>query len=355
MKKLLFVVYSLQESNGTERAVVNLVNELVKYDYNITLLSIVDQNKKCSFSIDPGIQLKSLDIQDGSKIAVFYKYFIEIIKFINFNKFDVVFGSLVYINVLLSIISFFKKNRFYACEHATYEHPHNIVKIIRKFIYRFVDSIVVLNSIELDKFKKNGLNAYQIPNIVPIQNTFSSLNNKSLLCVSRMSHEKGIDLLLEVLKEFYSQKENQDIKTNIVGDGVLLDDMKEKAKVYEIDSYVSFMGKVTNINDYYLSSDIVLVTSRYESFGLSILEGMSFGLPVISFDIESGPKLLIENDINGYLIEKYNFEKYAEMIENVVHDIEKRKNLSQNAIKSSLVFSSINIIPQWIDLIEKNQ
>lgn len=355
MKKILFVVYSLQESNGTERAVVNVANELVKYGCDITLLSIVNQNENCSFEIDSKIKQNTLDIQDCKKIVVFSKCFIEFNKYLSLNKFDVIFGSLVYINIILSFINVFKKNRIYACEHAPYEHPHKIVKVIRKLLYRFIDGVVVLNSIEFQKFKEIGLRVYQIPNIVPCQSTFSNLNNKALLCVSRMSFEKGIDLLLEVLKEFYSHKKNQDIKTNILGDGVLFEDMKLQAKVYGLGYYVNFIGKVHNINDYYLSSDIVLVTSRYESFGLSIVEGMSFGLPVVSFDIESGPKILIENDLNGYLIEKYDFKKYAIMIENILYDMEKRKELSKNAIETSQAFSSKSIIPQWIELIEVNK
>jgi glycosyltransferase involved in cell wall biosynthesis len=172
------------------------------------------------------------------------------------------------------------------------------------------------------------------------------------LCVSRMSHEKGIDILLDVLKVFYSKKSNRIYMMDIVGDGPLLSELKSKSVLLGLEPWVSFCGKISNIFDSYVNSDLLLVTSRYEGFGLVIAEAMSCSVPVIAFDVESGPRHIINSEENGVLIKPFEIEDFAAEMTLILNDKDKLRKLSVSAKKSSTQFNGSNVISIWLEIIK---
>ncbi len=369
MSSIIFFIFSLQESNGTERAVINLANSFPS-EYKVKIISLVKQHRTPLFSINHNITVSDLGITFKNKFFVYFLAFFKMTRTVFFNKESgckiAVIGTLVYINIILSFISIFKiffksKCDFYGWEHAPYEHPVIHVRTLRKWFYRLLDDVICVNDNERDKFlNQDSLNVKVVHNIVlvkdiPLISRENKVNNKELLFVGRFSHEKGIDLLLNVLDHFFNFPSSIEYTVNVLGDGELLASAKDKVKNTSYSENVKFLGKSSDVEVFYNRSLLLLCTSRYESFGLVIVEAMRFGTPTVSFDIGSGPSTVIKNENNGFLVDAFSVNDYVVVMRNFLCNIdtEKHAEIYNNCIATFEQYSEKNILPIWLGILKR--
>lgn len=196
-----------------------------------------------------------------------------------------------------------------------------IMIVAEKFVRPVTDTILVMNSTDYEiakkynLYKKNlysingmGINASKFP--------FSTEENKSylrekynipkddflLIYVAEFSKRKNQKFLIESLKGLISEGYNN-VKLLLLGDGVLLDDMKQYSKTLGIEDNIIFKGYIKEVCNYYQISDICVSSSRIEGLPFNIMEAMSTGLPIIASKIK-GHIDLVDHESNGFL---YNF------------------------------------------------
>ena len=102
----------------------------------------------------------------------------------------------------------------------------------------------------------------------------------------------------EVLPKF------PDWQWDIFGQGEDLEELIRLAKEAQIDEQMHFNGQVTDLYERYKQYSIMVMTSRYEGFPMTLLEGIGNGLPLVSFDIPTGPSEIIDDGENGYLLQE---------------------------------------------------
>ena len=154
-----------------------------------------------------------------------------------------------------------------------------------------------------------------------------------ILYVGRLVPRKGIRILLDSMP--YILKKIPEAKLVIVGEGILLNELKERAKVLEIEEHVIFRGGVSqnNLPDIYRSSDIVVIPSIYgESFGIVAIEAMACGKPVIASPVGGLQEIIIDG-INGLLLKSVNITEIVEKIYYLYVNKELYKEISLNALK----------------------
>jgi glycosyltransferase involved in cell wall biosynthesis len=100
----------------------------------------------------------------------------------------------------------------------------------------------------------------------------------------------------------------------------------------------------------YLQSSVCVLSSRYEGFSLVILEAMSCGVPVVSFDCPYGPRQIIRDGEDGLLVEYLNPQALADGICRLIEDAELRKHMGQAARQNILRFSKDAVMKQWEEL-----
>lgn len=217
---------------------------------------------------------------------------------------------------------------------------HNLIGKLQK-----LETLVVLT--EKDKESWIELNNVQV---IPDPLSFnpkgkSSLTNKRVIAVGRYSHEKGYDLLLSAWKMVSDTC--KDWKLEIFGDGdhssliVLMDQM-------QIDkSRCILHGRTSDVEKEYLDSSIFVCSSRFEGFGMVILEAMACGLSVISFDCPWGPGSIISNGVDGYLVNNGDTKSLAEIIISLINSEEDRVRVAKNAFNKSNQYSIDTIALQW--------
>lgn len=160
-------------------------------------------------------------------------------------------------------------------------------------------------------------------------------NDKTIkiLFVGRLTKAKSITTLLEAIKELQNRRLNEKFVLEIIGDGELRKALENKVKNLDIENLVLFKGNKNNVDKYYQESDIFVLPSIWEGFGIVILEAFRAKLAIIASNIE-GPSELIEDQENGLLFEPKNSIQLANKIQELIENKEKRKQLAEKGYKS---------------------
>ena len=232
------------------------------------------------------------------------------------------------------------------------------IKKSRQFLYRFAD-VVTANSLgAIDSLKKyvpaNKL--IYIPNPVDLPDTEHS-NEKAhnivrFLYVGRLVPQKRVLELLESFIIFKRKFSNAELC--FVGDGPLLNKMKHLAEKSELQGSISFPGHVSDVDNYYMASDILVLISKYEGMPNVLLEAMSFGVCcIVSNEVNESAKL-IENQKNGLVIDASSIELVADVFYKLASDASLRNKISINSKESIHEYSIENVLHQWSIAFESN-
>lgn len=127
--------------------------------------------------------------------------------------------------------------------------------------------------------------------------------------------------------------------------------LNEKIQEEGLSKTVLLNGLSRTISEEYLKSSIFVLTSRWESFGLVLIEAMNAGLPVVSFDCD-GPKNIISSNENGFLIPKFELDLMAQKISELIQNRQMRVEMGQNAIRSSEIYNEKNVMSLWNQMLQ---
>jgi amylovoran biosynthesis glycosyltransferase AmsD len=355
MKNISIYIQNILHPAGTERAVINLANNLYLNGYNVDIISLYSSNGFPFFSLLTEINVKHLKLKEYDSVLkktiylpfVIYKLFISVQK-----KNKIIIGTAHSINIFLSITKYFKgENKYIGCEHIDYDAAKGLTKLFRKYCYPFLDYIVVLTQNDLNKylFFDKLKNCKIIPNEISFYPNKSPIyTNKIMLAIGRFTNQKGFDLLIDAIKDVLYT--NLDWRLFIVGDGEMKLTLEKKIKLYNLENQIVLKPFTNNIENYFLNSSIYLMTSRYEGLPMVLLEAKACGLPIISYDCPSGPKEIIMNNEDGFLIPFADVEKFQQKLKLLLNDVEKRIKMGTLAKINSQYYSSKNIYLKWLNL-----
>lgn len=221
----------------------------------------------------------------------------------------------------------------------------------RHYIYQFrkLDEVILLCNHDAksyhdydQRFKPTVI--YNPLTLVPAE--ISSGTSKRFLAVGRFSRKhKGFDLLIKAFSIF--AKENKDWHLDIVGEGPEEELYRELIQESELEERIIIHPFTNNIQTYYSNAQIYVLSSRWEGFGLVLVEAMAHGLPVISSNLPTS--LEIMGDFGMYF-ENENIEDLAQKLEEATHIDWQAK--SKEALAIAQRFDIENIIKQWKELIE---
>ena len=161
-------------------------------------------------------------------------------------------------------------------------------------------------------------------------------------------YQKGFDFAIQVADIVL--KNHPDWTWEVWGEGIERERLEGMIVKHNLQNQFFLKGYSDNIMDKYSEYAFFVLTSRYEGFGMVILEALANNLPVIAFDCDAGPEEIINNN-NGYLIECFDIQGMATAIEHLIQDKEKRKVLSSRTKSVLDKFLITSITEQWKELI----
>lgn len=185
-----------------------------------------------------------------------------------------------------------------------------------------------------------------IPNPLPFYPiTVEGPRPKRVIAVGRYFDEKGYDMLLKAW--FFVEKENKEWTLDIFGDG-------NKSHYERIANSLGLDMQRCHLNDSvvdvqkeYLGSSLFVCTSRFEGFGMGIIEAMACGLPVVAFDCLWGPRSIIKDGDDGLLVENGNVKKMAKAILSLIISPDRLSQMGINARKNVRRFDMDTVAGQW--------
>lgn len=214
-----------------------------------------------------------------------------------------------------------------------------------------LNQLVVLT--EMDKLAWEELdNVIAIPNPLPFSSPDKSAqSNKQVIVVGRYCHEKGYDYLLQAWAKV--QMACPDWQLTVFGDGdrIVYEKMLDDLHIDRTRCILN--GRTLDIQSEYVRSSLAVCSSRFEGFGLSIVEAMACGLPVVSFDCPWGPRSIISNNEDGVLVDNGNIEILAKYMILLMKDDVTRKTMAENAVKNVQRYKLEQIAQQWKLLFER--
>ncbi len=341
-RRILFVTGSQSLSGGTERACADLANFLFRQKkYEVSILSAAD-GRDSFFDMDPGVQLdeiypwpRSLQI-NGIEFILRLRSFIkrsnpEIIIIV--ESFLAAFILPATLGLSVTVINW---EHFGAA--VTLGAP--LRRLARRLAARFCSHVVVLTerdrNVWMKKYRLQADRISTIPNINPmhakigsrIESAKKHTQTQVVIAVGRLVAEKGYDLLLQAWRKIDTNI-RAGWKLRIVGEGNLRDKLSLLAENLGIAESVEFPGRSQDIESEYRAAAIFALTSRFEGFGLVLVEAITFGLPVVAFDCPDGPAEIIEHGVSGMLVEYLNVDAFAAELTTLMASSEKREALRQ--------------------------
>lgn len=179
----------------------------------------------------------------------------------------------------------------------------------------------------------------------------SSLNNKKVIAVGKQSYQKGFDRLLNAWALL--DPEFQDWQLHIYGKLDKSLGLEKQAQNLKIEDQVFFHPPEKKIEEKYAESSIFVLSSRYEGFGMVLIEAMSLGIPCVSFNCNYGPSDIIKNKEDGFLIENGNEKEFAEKLQQLMKDENLRLQMGEKARENVQRFLPQNVVKQWDELFKK--
>ena len=355
--KILMYLDSMAPAGGIERVVSKHIEFFSKKN-SVTLLT---KDKKESFyDLALNIETKSLNIDDSfnmnNKIHRIYQTVKQLVvtksKLKKYNLYyDLVYCTHIR-NLLELYLSGADMKKIIVTEHGSYYGYNMVYRKLKQFLYPKCKYIIAPTTMDVEIYKLQKCNAFYIPNPLSFYNdNIASLDNKTIINIGRLTSDKRQDLLLEIWDSV--SKKHPDWKLKIVGKGELKDLLIQTIKKYNLIDSVEIVEPIKDVESLFLNSSIFAFTSKYEGFGMVLAEAMACGVPCISFDIPSGPRDIIGNDTDGFLIENNNIENYIQKLNILMSDEIKRKEMGMNAKKNITKFLDTKIEKKWNTLLEE--
>ena len=226
-------------------------------------------------------------------------------------------------------------------------------------MYNFDYTLIITKKTTIDKFKTKYPNAnfYIIPNFIPnIPNLNTNYSQKVVLSMGRMAKvdDKGFLRLIDIWQLIQDSGEFNDWKLHIVGDGELKEQVKTKIDNLNLSNSIILKPFTTEVEKEYLSASIYAMASHFEGLPMVLIEAGTYALPIIAFDIATGPSDIIEDEKSGYLIEDNNLDEYANKLKILMQDESLRADMgakSKEIVKNK--FSKEVVMKQWMELFSK--
>ncbi|MFA7444464.1 MAG: glycosyltransferase family 4 protein [Flavobacteriaceae bacterium] len=353
--KILHITTRIDGSGGLQKTISVRLNFLARMGYEVHLITTNSENQPIYFTLDKSI--KHIDIQNVSSFFRYRKLIKNLHKTINP---DIVIVSDNGLKGFLVPYFLPKKTKTIFELHAT---KSLIVQESNRWL-RFFGITEFLINVSIRKFDVfaclslketelwNTKNTVVIPNPVSFTSEKpSDLTRKKVIFAGRQTLIKGIDLLVEIWEKVH--KKHPDWSLEIYGENSDEYPVQKVIDKKNLTASVSVFEPVSDISKKYSEASLLLLTSRFESFGLVLVEAMHCGLPCVAFDAPTGPSSILKNNHNGFLIPCFDTEMFSQKIIELIENEKLRKQMGANALKSTAKFDFDRVMDKWLMLYQK--
>jgi glycosyltransferase involved in cell wall biosynthesis len=374
--KIYYIYTALVTKGGADRVIAEKANWLAEHGHDIAIVTDTQLGREPVFPLSSNVKLIDLAV-DFSKeyghsfpvrIWMYYKLMHQYRKKMKAlliqDRPDIIISTL---GRDISFITKIKDGSIKIGEaHTTKHFIRNFhlledKNILFKYLTKYfrwnmdrqvskLDALVVLTNQDKEDWG-HLLPVYVIPNSFPFYPEYpSACENKQAIIVGRYNSAKGYNYLIDAWSDVY--KKHPDWIINIFGSGEYKEKVRKQINDYGLQDVVIMNDPTDNIMEEYLKSSIYVMSSVFEGFAMVLLEAMACGLPCVSFDCPYGPRNVITDGEDGFLVDYLNSKALADSICKLIENEDLRKRMWKIGRKNVLRYSRESIMPQWISLFE---
>lgn len=368
---LAYCIPSLYQFGGMERVLTQKANYLADRGYDVNIIVTDGKDRQPCFKLNPAVKLHNLDINFDQmyrygtlKRILLYREKMRLLKK-RLNDCLCRISPDITISMLRRDINIINEMT---------DGSHKIGEIhvdklhYRKFYYnrlpvwvnnyiskrwmneliaqlRKLDAFVTLTHEDAEQWKELE-NVQVIPNPVnELSVEHSDCKAKQVIAVGRLFEQKGFDMLIDAWKPVADKHPDWTLK--IYGDGELRGALTEQISRLRLDGKCILEPFTDDIYSKYRESSIFVLSSRFEGFGLVIVEAMSCGVPVVSFTCPCGPRDIITDGVDGILADNGDVNMLSDKISYLIEHNEYRAEMGSNAVSKAQEYSIDKIGAQW--------
>lgn len=369
--RIVYCIAGTYNSGGMERVLANKANWLVQNGYEVSVLTTDQKGRASFFEMDSRIKLYDLGVnyEDNNGKSFLNKLLHYPFKQLKHRralkrilpelKADVVISMFCNdASILTKIKDGSKKvleihfSRFKRLQYgrkgfwkiADELRSENDLRVVSKF-----DKFVVLT--EEDKGYWGDLDNIQV---IPNARSFvvedpAKLDEKKVIAVGRYCYQKDLGKLIDAWKIVCHTV--NDWKLYLVGDGEDREMLQLQIDRLELNDSVVLGRAETDMKTVYKNASMLALSSRYEGLPMVLLEAQAAGLPIVSFKCKCGPKDVIEDGLDGVLVEEGDVEGLAAGMLRLIQDEELRKSMGAAAYQRSERYAEENVMLKWTTLL----
>lgn len=357
-KKICFFSGDITRIGGTERVAVQLANALREDpEYDICFISLTEQQKEPFYPLHPEIDRYRLGERWLNPGPGYLPLIGKLRKLLKDLQIDIIIDIDIVLDVLSIPASRWLKTKVVSWEHFTANFELSVLyrKIILRYSVKRSDYVVVLTDGDLKEYQNRLGRQHKIcriynPVAYKLEKETESEKKKIILTVGRLAPEKGIEYIQKVsipILERYPEWQ-----WILLGDGAERNDLEQFIIENNLQKRLILKGNVENVDEYLQQASILVVTSKYEGLGLSMLEARAMKVPCVSFDVKMGPRELIHHEIDGYLVQPFDCNEMIQKIEILINNPELRSQFAEKAYLHMDEFGLKKITKQWKEILE---
>ena len=216
--------------------------------------------------------------------------------------------------------------------------------------YGGLDALTVLTAADARDYAGAAPRVERIPNAVPrLDGGLPPLDAKVVVAAGRLETQKGFDLLIRAWERVAD--EHPDWQLRIYGSGPRRDELRGMILDRGLYDRVLLMGRTRHMGDALARASLFVLSSRFEGFGMVIIEAMSKGLPVVSFDCPRGPGEILRHGRDGILVSAGDVEGLADGLLELIEDVPKRRRYGAAALENARSYAVGSIAARWEELL----
>ena len=223
--------------------------------------------------------------------------------------------------------------------------------LIDRFVLKKYDRIVILTQEDKVRNWRPWKSVSVIPNPAPSSSRYASLVPKRIVAIGRLAYPKNFSSLIRsfaiVVRQF------PDWTLDIFGEGEERKTLLSEIRSLDLNASVRLMGSTSDVPSILPSYSLFAMSSRFEGFPLVLVEALSCGLPVVSYACPCGPRDIIRDGVDGFLVPPGDETLLAERICQLIEDENLRRRMGTAAQERAKEFSLEKVIPMWTSLFEE--
>ncbi|WP_245448296.1 MULTISPECIES: glycosyltransferase family 4 protein [Neorhizobium] len=355
--RIVIVIPGLS-AGGTEHVVSLLANHWAACGYAVTIVTLEARDKRPYYALRSDIRIKRLGIPPKkmgkleAAVAI-SKRIIRLRSAIRQADPAFVLSFLTRTNVLTLIAMVGSRIPVAVSERNNPDAQTfgRVWRLLRGWLYPRAFCLVTMTAGALahfsDEIRRNGR---IIPNAVDLPAAWTNRRaGGTLTAVGRLTHQKGFDLLLHAFAKVADR--HREWKLVIWGEGEERGPLEALCSRLGLDKRVEMPGLTAVPGQWVETADVFVLSSRYEGWGIVLLEAMAAGIPVVSYNCNWGPGEMVTHAYDGLLVEPESVDELANALDLTLGDSSLRESLAMNAISSAKRYSPERVFQAWDGLV----